>query len=69
MLGWIFFSSDKFRLFNKPFLTEFLYDSKSIVVLSLKLKRNFACDFFGGLKIAIYGGLSYGGLKVAILAN
>ena len=23
--GWVFFSSDKFRLFNKPYLTEFFY--------------------------------------------
>ena len=23
VLGWVFFSSDKFRLFNQPFLTEF----------------------------------------------
>ena len=36
----VFFSSDKFRLFNSPFLTEFLkYHSKGIVVLSLNLKK------------------------------
>ena len=33
-----FFSSDKFRLFNKPFLTGFFkYDSKIIPVLSLNI--------------------------------
>ena len=39
MLGVVIFSSDKFRLINKPILTVF-YRSKSIVVLSLILKKN-----------------------------
>ena len=56
-----FFSPDKFRLFNKPFLTVFLnYHSKSIVVLSLNLERYFTCDHFS---------LSYECIKVGISAN
>ena len=44
---WVFFSSDKFRLFSLPFLTEFLlYRPKDIVVLSLNFKRYFTCDYF-----------------------
>ena len=47
MLGVGFFSSDKFRLFNLPFLTEFfLYHSKGIVVLSSNLKKKFSPVIF-----------------------
>ena len=47
MLGVGFFSSDKFRLFNKPFFDEILkYQSKRIVDLSSNLKIYFTCDFF-----------------------
>ena len=60
VLGVGFFSSDKFRLFNKPFLTKKFYHSKDIVVLSLNLKRYLVCDYFSQ---------SYGGLKIAVLAN
>ena len=50
---------------NSNFLTShfrryFLYHLKGIVVLSLNLARYFTCDYF------LY---SYGGLKIAILAN
>ena len=50
--------------FRHDFLTNhfdgiFLYHSKGIVVLSLNLNRYFSCDHFR----------SYGGLKIAILAN
>ena len=38
----------------------YLHHSKDIVVLSLDLKRYFTCDLFS---------LSYGGIKIAILAN
>ena len=44
--GWVFFSSDKLRLFDQSFLTEFFYHSKGIVVLSSNLKRYFTCDHF-----------------------
>ena len=43
--GWVFFSSDKFRLFNQPFLTEFFYITQ-YVVLSLNLKIYITCDHF-----------------------
>ena len=56
VLGWVFF----FRQISTIFDRIFLYHSKGIVVLSLNLKRYFTCDHF--LK-------SYGGLKIAILAN
>ena len=42
MLGVGFFSSDKFRLFTKPFLTEFFNNHlKGIVVIGLNLERFF----------------------------
>ena len=57
--GWFFL--DKFPLFKKPFLTDFFsYFSKGFVVLSLNLKRYSTCDHVL---------LSYGGLKIAILAD
>ena len=53
-----FFSPDKLRLLNKPFLTVFFkYHSKSIVVLSLNLERYFTSDHFL---------LNYECIKVAI---
>ena len=39
--GWVFFSSDKFRLFNKPFLTEFLISFERYCCLELKFEEIF----------------------------
>ena len=42
-----FFSSDKFRPFNRPVLTEFYFNqAKGIVVLSLNLKLYSTCEYF-----------------------
>ena len=61
MIGWGYFSPDKFRLFNNQFLAQFFkYDSEGIVVLSFILKRYVTSDHFS---------LSNGGLKIAFLAN
>ena len=32
VLGWVFFSSDKLRHFNKPFLTEFFYIIRKLLL-------------------------------------
>ena len=47
VLGVGFFSTDKLRLFNKPFLTKvFKYHSKDIFFLNSNLKRYFTGDDF-----------------------
>ena len=39
--GWVFFSSGKFRLFNYPFLTEFVSSFKRYCCLELKFEQIF----------------------------
>ena len=42
MLGWVFFSSDKFRLFNQPFLTDFFISFKRYCCPELKIKKDIS---------------------------
>ena len=58
--GWVFFFRQTSTFYLAIFDGIFLYHSKSIVVLSLNLKRYFACDHFS---------LNYGGLTIVILAS
>ena len=58
--GWVFFLQTNFDFLNAIFDRIFLYHSKASVVLSSNLKRFFTCGHFL---------LSYGDLKIAILAN
>ena len=39
--GRVFFSSDKFRLFNKPFLTDFFISFEKYCCLELKFEKIF----------------------------
>ena len=59
--GWVFFFFRQISTFYLAIFDGiFLYHSKDIVALSSNLKRYFTCDHFS---------VSYGGLKIAILAN
>ena len=61
VLGWVFFFFRQISTFYLAIFDGiFLYHSKDIVALSSNLKRYFTCDHFS---------VSYGGLKIAILAN
>ena len=63
VLGLIFFSSDKFRIFNYPFLTEFSY-----IIQKVLLPFEWYKKIWKDISPAIFF-VSYGGLKIAILAN
>ena len=59
--GWgFFFFSQKWLVKKSKFVWVFKYHSKGIVILSSSLKRYSTCDSFSQ---------SYGGFKIAILAN
>ena len=61
MLGVCFFLQTNFDFLTSHFDKVFVKNhSKAIVALSSNVKRYFTCDHFS---------LSYGGLKIAILAN
>ena len=59
-LRWFFFSSDKFQLFDWPFLTECFCINQKVLFSELKSEKIFTCDHFS---------YRYGGLKIAILPN